>query len=96
MEYQKEEDSFVLREDLCIWLTPIALCISLTRITLPAAMVFEETASHKPLSSDTWTDRSALVPKAPAPLWFSHQIAQTHRPPDGKRGLTCPMSERTL
>jgi len=36
-----------------------------------AAMVFEETASHKPLSSATWTDRSALVPKAPAPLWLS-------------------------
>ena len=44
-----------------------------------AAMVFEETASHKPLSSATWTDRSALVPKVPAPLWFSHQNAQTHR-----------------
>jgi len=38
---------------------------------LPAAMVFEETASHKPLSSATWTDRSALVPKAPAPFWLS-------------------------
>jgi hypothetical protein len=30
------------------------------------AMVFEETAGHKPLSSATWTDRSALVPKSPA------------------------------
>ena len=42
-------------------------------------MVFEETASHKPLSSATWTDRSALVPKAPAPPKFSHLDAQTHR-----------------
>ena len=42
-------------------------------------MVFEEAASHKPLSSATWTDRSALTPKIPAPLKFSHLGAQTHR-----------------
>ena len=28
------------------------------------------------------TKRSSLSVKAPAPPWFSHQNAQTHRPPD--------------
>jgi len=45
-------------------------------------MVFEETASHKPQSWPTWNHWSALVPKVPAPLWFSYQNAQTHRLPD--------------
>ena len=40
------------------------------------AMVFEETASHKPLSSATWTDRSALVPKRPAPALVSKCMSQ--------------------
>ena len=42
-------------------------------------MVFEEAASHKPLSSATWTDRSALTPKVPAQSALSHADAQTHR-----------------
>ena len=44
-------------------------------------MVFEEAASHKPLSSATWTDRSALVPKVPAHTEESPSAAQTHRLP---------------
>ena len=43
------------------------------------AMVFEETASHKPLSSATWTDRSALVPKGPAQASVSPEAAQPRR-----------------
>ena len=34
-----------------------------------------------PTSQATWTRWSALVPKVPAPVWFSHQNAQTHRLP---------------
>ena len=45
----------------------------------PAAVVFEETASHKPLSSAAWADRSALVPKVPAQSRKSLRNAQTHR-----------------
>ena len=51
-----------------------------------AAMVFEEAASHKPPSSDTWTDGSALTPKVPAPPDVSPSNAQTHR-------LSIPASE---
>ena len=47
-----------------------------------AAAVFEEAASHKPPSSDTWTDGSALTPKVPAPLDVSPPNAQTHRLPN--------------
>jgi len=42
-------------------------------------MVFEETASFNPRVGPSLNHLSALVPKAPAPLWFSHQNAQTHR-----------------
>ena len=45
----------------------------------PAAIVFEEAASHKPLSSATWTDGSALTPKVPAQSDVSPSDAQTHR-----------------
>ncbi len=44
-----------------------------------AAMVFEETASHKPQSWPTWNHWSALVPKAPAQSDVSPPDAQTHR-----------------
>ncbi|GGX72302.1 hypothetical protein GCM10011309_23270 [Litorimonas cladophorae] len=61
-----------------------------------AAAVFEEAASHKPPSSDTWTDGSALTPKVPAPLWLSHQNAQTHRPPNEIESATLSPVRKNL
>ena len=43
-------------------------------------MVFEETASFNPRVGPSLNHLSALVSKVPAPPWFSHQNAQTHRP----------------
>ncbi|GGX73962.1 hypothetical protein GCM10011309_25110 [Litorimonas cladophorae] len=61
-----------------------------------AAAVFEEAASHKPPSSDTWTDGSALTPKVPAPLWLSHQNAQTHRLPNEIESATLSPVRKNL
>jgi len=55
------------------------LAIGFRQMRGPAAVVFEETASHKPLSSAAWADRSALVPKVPAQSRKSLRNAQTHR-----------------
>jgi len=45
----------------------------------PAAMVFEEAARLSYQLRQLWPQASALTPKVPAPLWLSHQNAQTHR-----------------
>ena len=71
---EDQNKNFVLRDDRIDW--------GVSPINGPAAMVFEEAASHKPRSWHTWNQRSALTPKAPAPLDVSPPNAQTHRPPD--------------
>jgi len=48
----------------------------------PAAMVFEEAARLSYQLRQLWPQASALTPKVPAPLWLSHQNAQTHRLPN--------------
>ena len=58
---------------------PINICISLARIALPAAMVFEEAARLSYQLRQLWPQASALTPKAPAPPKFSLLDAQTHR-----------------
>ena len=72
-----------------------------------AAMVFDATVggptvgpcrSELPLLSDKTrfnAQWSTLAAKAPAQPNVSPSNAQTHRPSDSKRGLTCPRSERT-
>jgi len=47
-----------------------------------AAMVFEEAARLSYQLRQLWPQASALTPKVPAPLWLSHQNAQTHRLPN--------------
>ena len=45
-------------------------------------MVFDEAARLSYQLRQLWPQASALTPKAPAPLRFSHQNAQTHRLPN--------------
>ena len=59
-------------------------------------MVFEEAARLSYQLRQLWPQASALTPKAPAQSDVSPPDAQAHRPPNGKRGLACPMSERTI
>jgi len=58
-------------------------------------MVVEEAARLSHQYGQRWTMASALTPKVPAQSDVSPPDAQTHRLSNGKRGLACPMSERT-
>ncbi|GGX61152.1 hypothetical protein GCM10011309_08770 [Litorimonas cladophorae] len=59
-------------------------------------MVFEEAASHKPPSSDTWTDGSALTSKVPAHSDVSPPNAQTHRLPNEIESATLSPVRKNL